>query len=192
MVHVNNSGTDDTLLTITLSIYRSIKLKVKSFTSLADFFNCDIGLVQGEILSPALFSLFPLCETIKETKPPIHILFNLFDSLVASVLNYGCEVWGFTSADCIEIIHRKFCKSIVNIKMSTNNYALYKELGRYPLIIGRQLRIVKCWFKLKSELNANCILKTVDNCMKSETITISLLWLLTSKIYKRFNEKRVR
>ena len=109
-------------------------------------------------------------------------MFNFFDSLVASVLNYGCEVWGFTSAECFERIHGKFCKWILNVKMSTNNYALYKELGRCPLIIGRQLRIVKYWFILKSELNANCILKTVYNCMKSQTTTASLPWLWTPKI----------
>ena len=38
-----------------------------------------------------------LLETIKETKMPIKIMFNLFDSLVAPVLSYGCEIWGFSS-----------------------------------------------------------------------------------------------
>ena len=76
-----------------------------------------------------------LLETIKETQVPIKIMFNLFDSLVASVLSYGCEIWGFSSAECIERVHRKFYKHILKVKMSTNNYALYTELGRHPLYI---------------------------------------------------------
>ena len=60
-----------------------------------------------------------LLETIKETKVPIKIMFHLFDSLVASVLSYGCEIWGFASAHCIERVHRKFCRQILNVKLST-------------------------------------------------------------------------
>ena len=89
----------------------------------------------------ALKSMYGLFECINNTQPPVKIKLNLFDSLVASILHYGCEVWCFISAECIERVHRKFCKWILKVKMSTNNYALYKELGRYPLSIVRQVRI---------------------------------------------------
>ena len=36
----------------------TIKCCVKHFNSLSDFFECEMGLLQGEILSPILFSLF--------------------------------------------------------------------------------------------------------------------------------------
>ena len=109
--------------------------------------------------------MYNLLETIKETKMPVDIMFHLFDSLVASVLSYGCEIccffflfvfcflfffvfvfffcFFFSNAQCIERVHRKFCKRILNVKLSTNYYALYTELGRYPLFIERQLRIIK-------------------------------------------------
>ena len=38
-------------------------------------------------------------------------------SLVASVLNYRAEVWGFMSAECVERVHRKFCKYMLNVKI---------------------------------------------------------------------------
>ena len=246
-----HSGVDGKMLRIIRSLYQDVKLKVKGLTSLSDMLNCDLGLLQGEIMSPILFSMFLtdvemqladngndgitldqltlylllfaddavifsetpeglqksldnfeiycqkwnltvnvdktkivvfrkaghlvhneswtynnqdveivptfnylgivlssggsfipatktladkglramhcLLETIKETQVPIKIMFNLFDSLVASVLSYGCEIWGFSSAECIERVHRKFCKHILKVKMSTNNYALYTE-----------------------------------------------------------------
>ena len=123
-----------------------------------------------------------LLETIKETKAPIKIMFHLFDSLVASILSYGCEIWGFASAQCIERVHRKFCKQILNVKLSTNNYALYIELGRDRLYIERQIRIIKYWFKLATERNSNYILKSAFEDMKNRTENNrnNLLW--TSKV----------
>ena len=40
------------------SMYEQIKLQVKCLSTLSDLFSCDVGLLQVEILSPFLFSLF--------------------------------------------------------------------------------------------------------------------------------------
>ena len=56
-----------------------------------------------------------------------------------------------------ESIHMQFCKRILGVKRSTTNMMVYSELGRWPLYISRNIRIVKYWIKL---LNTdNCILK---------------------------------
>ena len=39
-------------------MYNQAKSCVKHFGTLSDFFKCDVGLLQGEVLSPILFSLF--------------------------------------------------------------------------------------------------------------------------------------
>ena len=39
-------------------MYENIKLRVKYVGSLSDLFSCDVGLLQGEIISPFLFALF--------------------------------------------------------------------------------------------------------------------------------------
>ena len=57
----------------------------------------------------ALKSMHQLLQLLREVDTPINIALNLFDSLVASVLSYGCEVWGFMNAERIERVHRKFC-----------------------------------------------------------------------------------
>jgi hypothetical protein len=72
-------------------------------------------------------------------------MFNLFDAYVLSILNYNREVWGFNKAENIERVQRKFCKSLLNVKMSTNTLSLYFELGRFPLYIKRYFRIAKYW-----------------------------------------------
>ena len=288
-----HAGIDGKLFRSIRSLYAEVSLCVKGLTSLTDVFSCDIGLLQGEIMSPILFSLFlgdiemhlvdrgnegstieqlsiylllfaddavifsetaeglqksldnfkiyckkwnltvnvektknvvfrkggnlaqdeiwsyngqqleivssfnylgivlstggsfiqatktlagkgikamhNLFEITKDANVPVNIMFHLFDSLVASVLSYGCEIWGFSNAECIERVHRKFCKRVLGVELSTNNYALYTELGRYPLIIERHVRIIKYWFKLARNENSNIILQAVYDQMKNTT-----------------------
>ena len=51
-------GIDGKILRIIRSLYKDVKLKVKGLTSLSDILNCDLGLLQGEIMSPILFFYF--------------------------------------------------------------------------------------------------------------------------------------
>ena len=46
-----------------------------------------------------------------------------FDTYIGSILNYGCEVWGFNKSFSHEIIHNyiQFCKRILGVKRSTTN-----------------------------------------------------------------------
>ena len=34
---------------------------------------------------------------------------HLFDTMVLSILVYGCEVWGFEETEQIEVFHEIFC-----------------------------------------------------------------------------------
>ena len=51
-------GRSTRILDIIQSMYEAIKLRVKCFNSLSDLYTCDVGLLQGEIMSPFLFSFF--------------------------------------------------------------------------------------------------------------------------------------
>lgn len=106
----------------------------------------------------ALNSLF--CMT-RNKEIPVNIMFNLFDSYILSIINYGSEIWGFLKSEILERIHKKFCKWIVNVKMSTNTLALYSEFGRFPLYIDRYIRIIKYWLNLNQTKTSNCILHTI-------------------------------
>ena len=46
------------LFSIIRSLHNDVKLCVKHMNSLSDLFDCNVGLLQGETLSPILFSLF--------------------------------------------------------------------------------------------------------------------------------------
>ena len=40
-------------------------------------------------------------------------------------------------------MHLKCCKQLLGVKQTTQNDFVYGELGRYPLIVHRQYRIIK-------------------------------------------------
>ena len=67
---------------------------------------------------------------------PVKILLELFDSFVSSILGYAAEVWVFSKADNLEIIHRTFLIRVLGVKESTNtnSNAIHGELGSYKLI----------------------------------------------------------
>ena len=51
-----------------------------------------------------------------------------------------------------------FLKRILGVKNTTSTNMIYYELGRYPLIIKRKLRIFRYWLKIRN--SNNCLLKT--------------------------------
>ena len=68
---------------------------------------------------------------------------------------------------------------MLNVKISTNNYAVYYELGRCPLIVEMQCRIVKYWSTLLQKSKNNCILKSVYSSMEEtmEGDSQNMLWI---------------
>ena len=74
--------------------------------------------------------------------------FKLFDCLVGSVLNYAAEILGFHKGPDVERLHTRHCRSLLGVKKSTNLSALYSELGRKPLLVFREMRLLKYWVKI--------------------------------------------
>jgi hypothetical protein len=60
------------------------------------------------------------------------------------------KFWGFENHGKIYL---KFCKRILNLRLTTPNYMVYGELGRYPLEIRVKLRMVSFWTKLVQSEN---------------------------------------
>ena len=116
------------------------------------------------LASKGLRVMGSLLYVTKQLYVPIATMFNLFDAYVTSILNYGCEIWGFTKYETIERVRRKFCKYLLNVKMTTNSYAMYSEVGRFPLYIERHARIAKYFLKLFHIKSGNCILNTLRKC----------------------------
>ena len=87
---------------------------------------------------------------------------DLFNSLVKSVLCYGCEVWGFSEAKKHETIHLKFLKQILCVRKNVPSCFVYNECKMYPLYITRTMRIINYWLKILS-LNEMSPVKRIYN-----------------------------
>ena len=93
---------------------------------------------------------------------------SLFDTYVSSILNYGCEVWGYHKADDVEKVHISYLKHILKVRKSAVNYMVYCELGRFPMYIERYCRMLRYWFKLL--YTRNCILKCLYEDMFESSV----------------------
>ena len=65
-------------------------------------------------------------------------------------MSYGCEIWGNHSWDAIERLHFFICKHALGVKSSAPNDGVYAELGRVPLLVKRQIQIVKFANRIKN------------------------------------------
>ena len=75
---------------------------------------------------------------------------DLLYKIVQPILLYGCKVWEFSNFAAAERIHLKFCKLLLNLKQSTPDFMVYGhgELGRYPMEIQINTRMLTYWSKL--------------------------------------------
>ena len=124
-------------------------------------YNGTFNSTQKTLSNQGKKAVFNLFSKIQDDYFNTETLLSLFDTYIASIVNYGCEVWGSHKAPDIETVHLQFLKRILKVKNSTANYMVYFELGRLPLYVQRYCRMIKYWCKLlKTE---NCILQ---NCYK--------------------------
>ena len=153
--------------TTTIFRYGDVPLEnVDNFKYLGVTFykNGNWNRTQKYIAEHGSYALHNFYKILSNVRLNIPEKFKLFDSLVGSVLSYCSEIWGYHIGPDIEKIHTKFCRYILGVKRSTNLSALYSELGRKPLIIFRQLRVIKYWLKIR---------KSNDPLLKAMFITLT-------------------
>ena len=114
------------------------------FTSGGSFSEAQLTL-SGQALK-AMFSMNKLLQKFTNISV-IHRL-ELFDKLVAPILNYACEIWGFMEGAAIEKVHLQFCKRILGVKKTTQNDFIYGELGRTTFKNNRLYSILRYWIKI--------------------------------------------
>jgi hypothetical protein len=137
------------------------------------YYNGKFNVTQKQVAEQGRKAMFLLMrETGHHDFNTVTIL-QLFDTYVGSVMNYGCEVWGFNKATDVERVHLSFLKRILGVKRSTLSAAVYREFGRLSMQACRKFRILKYWCKL---LNSdNVIIRNVytvlyDECCKPRCI----------------------
>ena len=105
------------------------------------------GLVH-RLLEQAKKASFSVIRKIRKLGLPIDVQLKLFDTMIVPILLYGSEVWGFENCEVIEAYHFKFCKLMFYLKPSTPKVMVYGELGRFPMTVFIQTRMINFWSKI--------------------------------------------
>ena len=93
-------------------------------------------------LEQARKALFSVRKNSRKLDLPVDIQFKLFDVMVAPILLYGSEVWGYENIKALETFQLKFLKSILRLKASKPNCMVYGETGRYLIDVFVKTRMV--------------------------------------------------
>ena len=109
--------------------------------------NGNFAKARKNLVQQSQKSLFALFRRIRNVNIPVDLQFKLFDTLVAPILLYSSEIWGFENTKEIKKVHLQFIKKTIGLRMSTPNYMVYGESGRYPLHIQITLRMLNFWKK---------------------------------------------
>ena len=86
---------------------------------------------------------------------PIKVKLNVLDSCVLSSLWYGCETWGESSLDELDVIHRIGLKTSLSVRNSTCKEITYIEADAYPTFCTVKRRQLKFWISLCNNLHTN-------------------------------------
>ena len=126
-----------------LEIVKSYKYLGVLFSQSGSFLNAKLHIVKQ-----AKKAMFLLYTRINNLDIPIDLQLKLFDNTVLPILTYGSEVWGYENLDIIERVHNEFLRKITRSKKGTPLYMLMAELGRYPLRITINARMIGFWYRL--------------------------------------------
>ena len=129
-----------------ISVLRSLSYLEIVFSS-----NGKVRKTQTTLIDQANKAISQLHKISNQFKTlQVSLALNLFDKLLTPILCYGCNVWGFHPAPDVERVHLGFLKRVLGVKKSSQNYFIYGLLGRYPMRIIRQCKILLYWLKIVS------------------------------------------
>ena len=125
-------------------------------------------LAQKDLYDRASRAMFTLLRQCNRLNLPLDVSLDLFDSLIAPILTYGCEVWGHENSDMAKKLQLKFYKLLLRLRQSTPSCMVFGETGKFPVCVSIKCRMLCFWFKLICQ----------DNQCKLSSIVYKLLYRL--------------
>ena len=116
-------------------------------------YNNKFSVAQKNLYDRASRAMFSLIRTCRELQLPADIQIDLFDKMIAPILLYGREIWGFNSCELATKLQLRFYKIVFKLKKSTPNVMVFGEVGKYPLELNIRCRMLCYWYKLASLAN---------------------------------------
>ena len=172
-------------------VYGDVKIpSVREYCYLEITFtlNGSLNIAQQKLKQKGLRSYFALKKMIDTRPLKRSTMFKLFDSLILSIVSYGCQIW-FTETwliknltennssqqlsaiakDPLENLHLSFLKWNLGVGKKTSNATVWGDCGRYPLVIELSKQVLNYYDRLKnmSLNNSDTLVKHAFNEQKS-------------------------
>ena len=111
----------------------------------------NFSVSREHLKEKALHALFSLTRHTNLSKLNAALACKIFDTMISPILTYNSEIWGvyakpdFKTWDGsqIEKAHLQFCKRYLEVNNKASNIACRAELGRFPLNITINQKILK-------------------------------------------------
>ena len=91
-----------------------------TFDQKGKFFKARAKLIEQAKRAP-----FAVIRKSRKLNLPVDIQLKLFDHMIATILLYGSEIWGYENCELIESFHFKYCKQLLHLKASTPSHGLW-------------------------------------------------------------------
>ncbi len=83
------------------------------------------------IIRHLLFTLNRRCAELRIMD--VKLCCDIFHTLVHSTTSYACEVWvDLKKIEAIEVVYRKFLKSLLEVQKTTNISIVLTKFGKFP------------------------------------------------------------
>ena len=79
---------------------------------------------------------------------PVTTSIKLFNTCITPILLYSSQVWGYKNVHDVEKVFLNYLKSLLGVRKTTVNTAVYCEIGELPLRVFCKYNMTKFWVKL--------------------------------------------
>ena len=100
------------------------------------------------VAQQATKAMYLLLSKVRKANLPIDLTLKLFDHTVVPILTYGSEIFGFENVGILEKVHNEFLRKITKAKRATPISFLHGELGRFPISLIINCRMISYWNRL--------------------------------------------
>jgi hypothetical protein len=155
--------------------FNEMKLeRVEKYKYVGTIFSSNGPLFNENVLSlitsatRAVHKVRAYCKSMGQI-PPVTAM-KLYNSLVAPILSYGCEIWfpviSQNLKDTVDKFKLKFMKSALRVKQQTSTTGVLGELAEYPVSTSMNTKTVKYWLRIR-QLPGSSIVKQMYACLVS-------------------------
>lgn len=188
---LRKSGVSDKFYNIIKNMYSKTEVSVKVGNQLTEFFKSNIGVRQGDNLSPTLFKIFvndfidsldDTCDPVKLDKSPLSCLFYADDLVLMSKSITGLQ-------NCLNILENYCGNWKLKINIKKTKCLTFNTLGRIPKnctwnINGQKIENVKSYTYLGLTFSASGSFTEAKMHIQQKGLKAYF------KFFKAFNDQR--